>query len=431
MSPRPCRILLPVALIAALLAGCSSDEGVTTVTVARSEPTEREPSSTVAGTDPADPADPADGSDGSDGDGGVGAAVETVLAGLDTTAVGPWQVGMRTVTIDSAPGRDRPLLTTIWYPAAPGSTGAPGRYEFLPGVGLDSELALADVPVAEGPFPVVVFSHGNVGLRYQSAFSTEHLASWGFVVVSADHPGDTAYDDIAGTWEGNVRHPRERILDMSDLLDAMGAAAVTPGDPFEGRLDLDRVGVYGHSMGGHTAVGSAVGLSVFRGGRAPADDRVDAIAGFGVFTELFTDDELASIDVPMLLTTGTDDLNTPIAPNVERPWALTSGPSRYRIDVLDGAHDVFTDICRYEEGVPTFTDPPEILVDYIAERADLVCRPGLPSWRAVQDMARRAIAAFFITALTPEAADAVAAQETLDALVPGGEVLLRFPTNGG
>ena len=41
--------------------------------------------------------------------------------------------------------------------------------------------------VAQGRFPLVVFSHGYGGLRTQSSFLTAHLASWGFVVAAPDH----------------------------------------------------------------------------------------------------------------------------------------------------------------------------------------------------------------------------------------------------
>jgi Platelet-activating factor acetylhydrolase, isoform II len=43
-------------------------------------------------------------------------------------------------------------------------------------------------PLAEGaPFPVLVFSHGMVGLRLQNSSMLQDLASWGYVVVALDH----------------------------------------------------------------------------------------------------------------------------------------------------------------------------------------------------------------------------------------------------
>ena len=48
--------------------------------------------------------------------------------------------------------------------------------------------AYRGVPVStDGPFPVVLFSHGASSFRLQSTALTTHLASWGFVVVSPDY----------------------------------------------------------------------------------------------------------------------------------------------------------------------------------------------------------------------------------------------------
>lgn len=68
---------------------------------------------------------------------------------------------------------------------------------------------------APGPFPLVVYSHGNGGLRYVSAFLTEHLASHGFIVVAPDHVGNTAIDSFAGF----------------TALAAVGTSASTPSAP--------------------------------------------------------------------------------------------------------------------------------------------------------------------------------------------------------
>jgi predicted dienelactone hydrolase len=42
-------------------------------------------------------------------------------------------------------------------------------------------------PSTEGPFPIVVYSHGFGGFRQVVTAHTTQLASWGFVVASTDH----------------------------------------------------------------------------------------------------------------------------------------------------------------------------------------------------------------------------------------------------
>ena len=51
---------------------------------------------------------------------------------------------------------------------------------------LDAEPALG------GPWPIILFSHGNQGIKEQSFFLTEHLASHGYLVVAPDHQYNTA-----------------------------------------------------------------------------------------------------------------------------------------------------------------------------------------------------------------------------------------------
>ncbi|MFN7147233.1 MAG: hypothetical protein ACK4YP_25925, partial [Myxococcota bacterium] len=92
----------------------------------------------------------------------------------------------------------------VWYPASDttqGPTESPDFDPFLPTVFTDvvgdvgfptfdsGAVRDAAVRVPEAPYPVVVFSHGFGGMRLQSLDYTVHLASRGYVVVAADHPG--------------------------------------------------------------------------------------------------------------------------------------------------------------------------------------------------------------------------------------------------
>ena len=50
----------------------------------------------------------------------------------------------------------------------------------------------------DGPYPLIVFSHGNGGLGVQSFFLTEYLASHGYVVVCPDHTGNSLLTELPG-----------------------------------------------------------------------------------------------------------------------------------------------------------------------------------------------------------------------------------------
>jgi predicted dienelactone hydrolase len=121
---------------------------------------------------------------------------------------------------------------------------------------------------------VLVFSHGLQGYRTQNTIQAEQFASHGYIVAAIDHAyacavtvypdgrvalfnpevlsDDYAVEDyqssanrLLSVWAADISF----LLDHLELLDAGHIDS-----PFEGRLDLDRVGVYGHSTGGGAAV---------------------------------------------------------------------------------------------------------------------------------------------------------------------------------
>jgi predicted dienelactone hydrolase len=125
---------------------------------------------------------------------------------------GPYTVGLTTVRMVDPTRADRTLTVDIWYPAEARSDLPRAAIDLiftqvpLPGV-------LAEPEAARGSFPLVVFSHGNGGVRFQSWFLMETVASHGFVVAAPDHAGNTALDAIAGTSDpiavAAVNRPRD------------------------------------------------------------------------------------------------------------------------------------------------------------------------------------------------------------------------------
>lgn len=129
--------------------------------------------------------------------------------------------------------------------------------------------------------PLIVFSHGAFGVRTSNASLFNELASHGYVVASIDHTYHSLYttdEDGRTTWidvtfmrelvAENARVDREqsygyyrkwmavRTGDIDFVIDRISAIA-TSGDahaPFE-RVDTERIGVMGHSLGGSAALG--------------------------------------------------------------------------------------------------------------------------------------------------------------------------------
>lgn len=282
---------------------------------------------------------------------------------------GDWAVGVSEAEITGARGRT--LAVEIWYPVDPGSAAAaePATYPF-PGLQVPSEMGLADAPVAPGPFPLVVYSHGNGGLRYVSAFLTEHLASQGFVVVAPDHTGNTAIDSFAGTSEDRSLVSQDRPLDVSATIDA--ALAGDPGfEDTAPSTDPESVGVIGHSFGGFTALAVAGGL----GGR-PSDQRVDAVVGLAAATSALDDSLLGSVEVPTLMEWASDDSTVSVALNADRPDELIPGRPYGRADIAGAQHQSFTDVCRYQDLLATTPEAPGVLVEAIEDYASEGCMEG-------------------------------------------------------
>ena len=176
---------------------------------------------------------------------------------------GAYAVGTRELHIDDA---TRPLDATIWYPALnPGSADAATTYRDGLIAVTGSALPDAAVDPSGGPYPLVIFSHGNGGFRFQSLFFTERLASYGFVVMAIDHPDDTIREALAGSIDVDtlVEGIALRPLDMLRLIDYADALNSDGGD-FDGLIDMARIGVTGHSSADTRRSPSAARGSTFR-----------------------------------------------------------------------------------------------------------------------------------------------------------------------
>ena len=105
-------------------------------------------------------------------------------------------------------------------------------------------------PAGDGPFPLALIVHGNHGMEDHSdggyAYLGEMLASRGIIMASVDQ------NYINGTWSGDFRG-REMPMRGWLLLEHLRLWREwneTPGHPFEGRVDMDRIALMGHSRGG-------------------------------------------------------------------------------------------------------------------------------------------------------------------------------------
>lgn len=308
---------------------------------------------------------------------------------VDPSKLGPYPAGNLTrLFVDDS--RDEPLtpeasdkrtlVTEIWYPASAeartaerdafisfyGTQVDAGVTAFATALNLDAAgLAtiegqrtgsVRDAKIAEGgPFPVVLYSHGNGGGRATPFTHAEYLASHGYVVVSPDHTGNARLTVLP---TGNVPYDvattvdfATRVADMRFLIDEM--ARLEDSDPdgvFAGKLDLEHIAMTGYSLGGLTT------LQV-----VPAEPRVDVGVPFAGVSVL-----AAGVTRPMMHFLATEDqtIGASGIKQIEDSYRASEGP-RWILRLVDGGHRSFSSTgCLFTPNVGDGCGPGQRLADH-------------------------------------------------------------------
>lgn len=269
-------------------------------------------------------------------------APEPLVLPEDPAAAGV-PVGVRTVEIPGGP------TVEIWYPAPDAVAGEAGEAvdvgQFVPEsvTELVGEVVLGDLESSavrdaalrepESPYAVVLFSHGLGAFRSQSPDLVTHLASRGYVVVSADHQGRTLGDLLPCVFspplEGcamSTDDPGEQdIPEVLDWLEEVAAAG--SGSFLEGRVDLEALALTGHSAGGRTT--STVGNE---------DPRVKAQLAYAAGVPL-------TGPGPRLLVGGSCDA---YADGEAMEAALAESEGAVLLSLTGAGHLPFSDICELD-----------------------------------------------------------------------------------
>ncbi len=301
---------------------------------------------------------------------------------------GPYWVGTMEIMID--PETESELPIRAWYPALNPEmaleaitymvrTDAAFRIYTDPDRPLPSEghaLLNADPNLSAGPYPLVVLSHSYTCFSECQYFLAEHLASYGFVVLSPEHRGDT--------WELIAAPTIRRILEVNAVIAYAESATATEGE-LAGLVDMEHIAVGGWSSGGAVTYGAAnaplswagyeeycavipegfgcanmdneraaalaaAGLETEPEGLWPAigDPRVDAIVPMAGGGDLHGQRSLAELAVPMLALYGSNDTD---ASWFSLTYDQIASPQKAQV-IFEGAnHFIFGADCEAEPWV--------------------------------------------------------------------------------
>jgi len=259
----------------------------------------------------------------------------------------------------------RELMIGIWYPAR--DVEGHGLVPWLPANAwtaylLDSSLPLGVLSVPSthghdgapaecrgGPRPVLLFSPGSGGDRDVCTTLVEDLVSHGYVVVTIDHTHDSSEVEFPDghveprtippdTDEIDTEAVSVRHADALFVLDELHAIAAGRDPDVERRplprglaeaLDLSRVGMFGHSMGGATTAWAML------------DDR-RIRAGINLDGSLYGPVLSAGLDRPFLfMCSQRHDLSDD--PSWAQTWSHLRG-WRKLLRLADAAHNSYTDL---------------------------------------------------------------------------------------
>jgi predicted dienelactone hydrolase len=172
------------------------------------------------------------------------------------------------------------------------------------------------LPEVGKPAPVILFSHGLGGSRDNNPYLGNHWAKRGYVVVFVQHPGSDE-----SVWKGAAALERigamkkaaslenylDRAKDIPAVIDVLTDWSEQKDHPLFHRLDLEKIGMSGHSFGAQTT--QAVAGQGARPRLSFAEPRIDAAVMMSPSPPAMGDParSFAPIKIPCLLMTGTLD----------------------------------------------------------------------------------------------------------------------------
>lgn len=220
------------------------------------------------------------------------------------------------------------------------------------------------------PAPVVILSHGFGSEAKSFNYLGEHLASYGIAAVSVEHIGSD-YNYKLKFLEGankNAIAPQEfieRPLDVHSVLDELERRN-SNNLALKGDLDLNKIGVIGHSLGGYTALALAgaeidvarlrhqcpnkkidLNMSLLMQCQAKdlvaqqklADPRIKGVIAISpIASAILGEKSLSKIFIPTAIVSGNKDIIAPVVQEQVYPFTWLSAKDKYLAMMIPGDH---------------------------------------------------------------------------------------------
>lgn len=181
------------------------------------------------------------------------------------------------------------------------------------------------IPRGKGPFPLIVFAHGNAG---NPGKLTQMLSAWskaGYVVAAPAFPLTNDLTDAKSVIVDYVNQPG----DVSFVMDRVLAASRRSGTPLSHKINPRRIGLAGHSLGGATAYGVAFNACC-------RDRRVDAVITMDAVHAPFGNHKFRFRGMPLMMIHIVGD---PVVPfSASKDIYALAAPPKYLMALNQGIH---------------------------------------------------------------------------------------------
>jgi predicted dienelactone hydrolase len=221
---------------------------------------------------------------------------------------------------------------------------------------------LISLPEKKGALPVILFSHGLGGSRTGCEYIRAYWTARGYATIFLQHPGsdESLLDGLSPSQVSRTlrsaatrKNLNLRVDDVTDVLDAIATWNSDKKSPFYCRMNTNKVGLAGHSMGARTAqiiIGEQGWL-----GTTKRDMRIRAAVVMSPSSPSLqsADSAFGSVATPCLLLTGTRDSvallsNQSVDSRRAVFPALPSG-NAYELVLHNATHSAFTERSRKNE----------------------------------------------------------------------------------